>query len=681
MYIKLGTIRANRLYDNPNDYMILSEVPSSGMSFESPVKIRTIKELNIWFGKSYPEYSYLCELLGYSDVTLWLYGAISPQSEISIDLSGYSDGYLEPEAKVDYPSTEVLDDILGKNGQRDGIIFHISGESWIWYQEAWTRVSDLPQNISPKSRSLLNRDTLVISAEIPGIPEYCNPRYHGPSEEDGKIIEEGLDIEPGNFDITWTEGDGVYASHLKWNGEALGKGYLGFKTDSGKWIVCYSGLSLSDAKAALGSIAEYKKTDSVEDIIDTLEDYGYICEAKEQRTWLLRTHRKRSLIDFITFPGISVVPASEDNEELVYSKILRERSGYLQFWSRTIGQDKNPYDLDESRIRVDIEYTGPDGWLIEISRYEYTESYVGNLNSTIEEPGIIDRINRRSRLVRCNLVGNTIREGSWYLSGATPLEPTAEWYKNSMGMLLGTLEDSVCPDFFMIPDLSLYGERKDEQYFLPYATAGEFQYLIHENKEEECRSNYLGDKENRLLYFFGDVQYNEENRPGYYLYLKGILKNDLNLVDRYITYNTVPNQATLFGYVHNPYITDEETLDELKCNYLVCNNQVYYHSKYQNGGDDYITSGTLRFIIGKIYREIQKHRWRIIGQKFNALMENKVTQILQRPSEFSQVKSIEITRFYPQPEQNLLSIEIEVYTRELLKNNITLDVTINYKKD
>ena len=62
-------------------------------------------------------------------------------------------------------------------------------------------------------------------------------------------------------------------------------------------------------------------------------------------------------------------------------------------------------------------------------------------------------------------------------------------------------------------------------------------------------------------------------------------------------------------------------------------------------------------------------------------MENKVTQILQRPSEFSQVKSIEITRFYPQPEQNLLSIEIEVYTRELLKNNITLDVTINYKKD
>ena len=102
---------------------------------------------------------------------------------------------------------------------------------------------------------------------------------------------------------------------------------------------------------------------------------------------------------------------------------------------------------------------------------------------------------------------------------------------------------------------------------------------------------------------------------------------------------------------------------------------------FEIGGDDYITSGTLRFIIGKIYREIQKHRWRIIGQKFNALMENKVTQILQRPSEFSQVKSIEITRFYPQPEQNLLSIEIEVYTRELLKNNITLDVTINYKKD
>lgn len=683
MYIKLGTIRANRLYDSPNDYMILSEVPSSGMSFESPVKIRTIKELNIWFGKSYPEYSYLCELLGYSDVTLWLYGAVSPQSEISIDLSGYSDGYLEPDAKIDYPSTEVLDDILGKSGQREGTIFHISGESWIWYQNSWTRVSDLPQNVSPKSKSLLNRDTLVISSPSDsGVPDFCNPRYHGPSEdEDGNIIEEGLDIEPEGLNITWTSGDGIYSSYLKWDGESLGTGYLGFKTDTGKWIICYSGMSLNEAKSNLVGSAEYKKTENINGLIDVLEDNGYICESKEQGTWLLRTQKKRGLIDFITLSGISVIPANEDNETLLYSKILREGSGYIQFWSRTIGQDKNPYDLDESRIRVDIEYTGSDGWLIEISRYEYVESYVGNLESTIEELGIIDKINRRSRLVRCNLTGNTLREGTYYLSGATPLEPTAEWYKNSMGMLLGTLEDSVCPDFFMIPDLSLYGERKDEQYFLPYATAGEFQYLIHEDKEEECRSNYLDDKENRLLYFYGNIKYNDENRPGYYLYLKGILKNDLNWVDRYITYDTVLNQATLFGFVHNPYITEEETLDGLKCNYLVCNNQVYYHSKYQNGGDDYITSGTLRFIIGKIYREIQKHRWRIIGQKFNALMENKIMQILQRPSEFSQVKSIEITRFYPQPEQNLLSIEIEVYTRELLKNNITLDVTINYKKD
>ena len=65
MYIKLGTIRANRLYDSPNDYMILSEVPSSGMSFESPVKIRTIKELNIWFGKSYQEVFEHIDLSGY----------------------------------------------------------------------------------------------------------------------------------------------------------------------------------------------------------------------------------------------------------------------------------------------------------------------------------------------------------------------------------------------------------------------------------------------------------------------------------------------------------------------------------------------------------------------------------------------------------------------------------------
>lgn len=680
MYIKLGTIRANRLYDDPNDYMILSEVPSSGMSFESPTKIRSIAELNIWFGKDYPEYSYLCELLGLG-VTLWIYGPVSPQSKAAIDLSGYSDSYLDQDKEISYPSVDILEEILGKDSPREEIIFHISGEPWVWYDNIWVRVSDLPQNISPQSVSLLNRDTLVVSvSEDSEVPIYCSPKYRAEEETEEGYFEEGIETPSENMDISWTEGEGTYSSYLRWDGNPLGSGYLGFKTSSQNWIMCYSSIGLQELKRTFGNSVTYRKISDIDGLVSVLEENYASCEKLDSKTWLLRSQDKRDVINFINYPGITVEEAAEDNEILAYSKILRSGCGYIQFWSRTIGQDKNQYDLEESKIKVRIENVGFEGWLIEFSRYGYVESYVGNLKSTIEKAGIIDRINRSSRLVRCNLEGDTLREGSWYLSGATPIEPTAEWYRNSMRMLLGTLEDSVCPDFFMIPDLSLYGERSDEQLFLPYATAGEFQFLIHENTEEEYIKNYLADKENRLLYFFGDIYCDEDFRPGYYVYLKNILLNDPKWVARDIVYKTRINQRTEFGNVHNPYITEDD-LDLWKCNYLVCNNQAYYHSKYQNGGDDYITSGTLRFIIGKIYREIQKHRWKVIGQKFNALMENKINQILQRPSEFSHVRSIKITDFTTYPELNLLDIEVEVYTRELLKNNITLDITINYKKD
>ena len=116
-----------------------------------------------------------------------------------------------------------------------------------------------------------------------------------------------------------------------------------------------------------------------------------------------------------------------------------------------------------------------------------------------------------------------------------------------------------------------------------------------------------------------------------------------------------------------------------KCNYLVSNNQVYYYNKYQNG-EDYITSGLMRFIMGKIYREVQKRRWEIIGQKFNALIKKKIDEIVQSVSVFENVKSIEITNYLAYQELESLELEVDIWTRELLQNNVTLDITINYKK-
>ena len=262
-----------------------------------------------------------------------------------------------------------------------------------------------------------------------------------------------------------------------------------------------------------------------------------------------------------------------------------------------------------------------------------------------------------------------ICEGDFYLDGAKVEIPSAGWYRKSMDMLVGgALEDSIVPDFFMIPDLSLYGEREDEQVFLPYATAGNFQYLISETSEEEYIKNYLEDKENRLLYFYGEVQYMRQIRPAYYIYLRCLLENNQGCQTKDIIYNSEDN----------PYIEKEE-LERYKCNYLVSNNQVYYYNKYQNG-ENYITSGLMRFIMGKVYREIQKRRWEILGQRFNTLIENKINEIVQSVAIFSNVKSIQISNYFPYPELGSLDIEVDIWTRELLQNNVTLDITINYKK-
>lgn len=671
MYIKLGTIKANRLYDEPNDFIILSEVPSSSMSFESPTRVRSLEELNIWFGKTYPEYSYLRELVE-SGITLYLYKPVSPSYFKDVDLDSFSDQYLDNTEKIEYPSLDILKTIVGKTGE-EGIKYHVSGDIYIWYSNSWTSVYSLEQSVNPISKSYENRDTLVITEPVDGIPKCYHPKWKWNQEE----LRGELDIPQEGTDCQYDAGDGIYASKLLWSGDALGSGCFGFIGNSGEWIICCKG-NTEEVNKIRSSNIRHEEVNSISDIIRALGEV-YSCTQTSESEWSLVSKNRKDLITFNSFPEIDIEPNQDKEEEILGS--IAASSDYISFWSKTIGRDRDDYDLDESRIKVSIEYVGSEGWLIEISRYSYKESWVGPIHGTLEEEGIIAKINRESRLVYCDVSDNIekLREGSFYLSGAKVEEPTAEWYKHSMIFLGGAFEDSVCPDFFMIPDLSLYGERNDELWFLTYATAGKFQYIISE-KGEEYKENYLKDEENWLLYFYGNVLIGEEERPGYYLYLKKLLMDNNQIYnDKDIRYNVSLNQTTPLGNtIHNPYITTD-LLDSYKCNYLVSNNQIYYHNKYQNG-DNYVTSGTQRFIIGKIYREFEKHKWGIIGQKFNSLIEKRVLQILGNIQEFDIVKKIELGGYYPLPELESLDITIDLVTRELLKNNITLDITINYKK-
>ncbi len=658
MYIKLGTIRANRYYDNPDDFIILSEVPSSSMSYESPVIVRSLDELNIWFGKSFSDYNYLRELIEMG-VSLYLYGP-TPVSTTSLD---YVDRYIDEENHP-YPSINYLKEYI--SGEEK--IRYISEDgNWVYYSGEWVREEDIIFS-EPED----NRDTLVISES----GKVCHPR------DINEVPEKIIDI-----DYSESTDEGHYVFRISWSGEELRDGeYLGYRSDN-SWTIYYKGEGkiLEKIKSKLGERnVEYKNIKNFQDLINLLsKDYTLTSKVSDTE-YLLYSKERRDLIEMNSFSSIELSVAQEEEDNLIFSNLSNE--GYISFESKTIGRDPDEYNLSESRISVSIEDALEDGYIVRISRYGYSEYYIGHLKGNLGEEGLLDKINRESKLLYCEHSDGLekLPLGFFYLSGAKVKETSAEGYIRSMDKLLGdTLEDSVVPDFFMIPNLSLYGERRDEKLFLPYATAGEFQYLIGETGEEYLK-NYLGDKENRLLYFYGNIQYRRQPRPAYYLYLRGLLENNNQSLYKYsdIVYNPPSNIGIEYRsetmYLHNPYIT-EGVLEEYKCNYLVSNNQYYYYNKYQDG-KDYESSGILRFIIGKVYREIQKHRWEIIGQKFNTLTENKINEIVQRVSVFSNVKSIQVVGYIPYPDLETLDIEVDIWTRELLKNNITLDITINYKK-
>ena len=656
MYIKLGTIKANRYYDDPNDFIILSEVPSSSMSFESPIRVRSLDELNIWFGKTYPEYQYLRELVE-SGITLYLY---KPASLDTIDTTEYTDQYIEND--IPFPSIEYIEKYV--QGE-EKVRYHSNDGTWLYYGGSWINLSDLIS--SSESQDTYNRDTLLLSEDA----VFCHPNYINEYIEEDKRYRV-LEAPEKLLDISYSDSSGVYVSKITWTGEDLKiNEYLGLQKETGDWIIYfYDGFDR--IRNTIGQNVQYQKVEDFHDLVEKIsEDYDLVREISENE-YLLYSDTRRDLISMNTFSSVSVEWEEEEENRLIASNILESECGYVSWWSKTIGRDKNDYDLDESRIKISIEDVGVDGYMIRISRYGYSEYYLGHLQGTVDEEGILDRISKESKLVRCEITKEIekLPEGEFYLSGATVEEPTAEWYRKSMDLLVGdTLEDSVVPDFFMIPDLSLYGEREDEQLFLPYATAGNFQYLISETTEEDYKKNYLDDKENRLLYFYGGIKYKYQDRPAYYIYLKSLLENNTH---GYQTKDIIYNSG------NNPYI-DQEELEMYKCNYLVSNNQVYYYNKYQNG-EDYITSGLMRFIMGKVYREIQKRRWEIIGQKFNVLIEKKINEIVQSVAIFENVKSIEIISYLPYPELESLDVEVDIWTRELLQNNVTLDITINYKK-
>lgn len=185
--------------------------------------------------------------------------------------------------------------------------------------------------------------------------------------------------------------------------------------------------------------------------------------------------------------------------------------------------------------------------------------------------------------------------------------------------------------------------------------------------------NYTSDTDNRLLYFYRGQTIFGQDRPGYYLHIRGLLQDIYLITSDQILYQTPTTDPYTFE-------SPEEKLEEYKSNYLVFNNQIYYYKKYQNG-QDFNTSGWMRFCIGKVARELEKNKWKILSTKSAGDIRARIEQILNRISaRYSYIDSLVITGFYLDLPNNRLGLEVESRMSDLVDNDMTIDITLNYDK-
>lgn len=778
MYLKLGTIGLNYTTDT-TDFMIVSEVVDSQLSYEKPIIVRNANELDIWFGKNFSSRNYFEELLK-RGIVLYLYKPISTEKLKNKD-------YIDLDSFIEYPEVFETAELLPlpkninendlykafvisenswyiwknewiKPEEEDLSIYTSQGQFslknqlpelpktgykykvladegktkyWIWKFSEWIDSEILPQSLESKSISLNNRDLIYIPRpEFQG-PEYCYPEY--------SYVENCLGLYSRtdymtdfsgslNLDLDKvTDGYQTLVLEINFKENKFSQGYVILPDMTGRGNIIFHTGTIPEGQAIQRYYNQSIHISGKEDLLNALKEHGYKIEESKDNNYLLYSGRVIEATYFYTYKEISITPSFEDTHNMLF-RYMKD-AGSIEMWSKTIGKTADEF-ADESNIRVEIENGDGDNYFrFTVSRYEYSEIFEGPLFPKPGEERLDHTISKNSKLINCNFINlgrSGIRTGDYVLRRAKiDKTQTKDMYLAALDKIFDINDECVYPDYFFVPDNKKYA--REYEVFLKHAIDFNCQFLIqnHESeyvlekvdefpvnpkkgilykkesdsgavykmkKDGEFKEitdreiieiteaggdyiyNYTADKENRLIYFWKGMMVYGRKRPGYYIYLNGLLNDKYSPSVKYINYSTPTTK---------PYETEdiEKKLERYKCNYLVCNNLIYYYKKYQNG-DDFITSGWMRFVIGKIYRELEKNKWEFLGQKLMSRVRTIMSSILTEiQNTFSIIKRISLDDFTPNLKQNSLSLTISTYVKDLIDNNISLDITINYNKD
>jgi len=600
----------------------------------------------------------------------------------------------------------------------------------------------LPQNINLTSTSTNNRDTLIISStkseNSNNLIKFTYLDYNSVSEEFGifqnKELIDSLENPTNNLDKIDMEdvATGYQTLMFSFYGNQLVDGdYFVFSdvsgdkdgTDSNNWKLLYYGDIENIPKDVRVMFTESGKTIKVNNfngLINKLKrSLGYSVIKNSDEHYYVYSKTILLVTNFYSSKNIRIIPETKITEAII-SRLITPA---VEVVSKTIGRCS---DFEDDLIKFVIEENYNYGYRITVSRYTYSEVFEGSLDVTLGEERLDNKISRQSKLVRCNFHEDTLKPGTYYLRGAVRETYTPEMYKYSLKkMLSDEYNDPTYPDYFFIPDKYKYTSdivnENPYQLFLDYAKEVGCQFLIENKSTDELfkiveveslpevkekgtyykvqdtyydwEGNIVTDKffndvvnnggdfvynlieeENRLVYFFKPMTYRYEDRPGYYAYLRGVLMNDFAISVRDILYWTPTKDAFVDEEIENKLI-------QYKSNYLVCDNFTYFYKDLQDGSS-YITTGWTRFVLGKIFRELQKNSGELLGQQILGIVRSGISDLFTTISRnFQIVYSIGITEFEPDETGQSLKISMETIVNDQVKSNVTLDITVNYNNN
>lgn len=433
---------------------------------------------------------------------------------------------------------------------------------------------------------------------------------------------------------------------------------------------------------------EQRQYTSRESFERVLKELGYTLE-----NGLMKASFACPVTYFYNIPGLILEPNFEETHNILSEITLG--SSRIEFWSKTIGNSGI-----EGDISIQINSLGDDYYQFIISRYDYSEYFEGSLFENGEER--IDYIiSKESNLVYCKVketykdengeikyytIDDILPEGSWVMKRSNIESTTRNSYWKSTELLFNS---TILFDYFLVPNPEVYLKGLDYNSIyttlLDYAIDKNCQILI-ENTKTNFSYNYIKDKKNFLIYFYNNFILSDGNyRPGYYLYLLAILGDIYSLTTDVVLYqppNPAVNKTTDGIVINNPYENTNlvEDLEASKSNYLIENGQMYFYKSYQDG-PKYETSGIMRFVLGKVARELEKKKWLFLGEHMTGKIQEKIENVINKVKlNFSVIRKLIITNYEANFYNNKIELTLETEISDLVKNHMTLDITLNVNK-